>query len=354
MAADDCALVVGINRYPGLTSLAGAENDATSFYDWVTDPAGGDVPAAQAKRILSSDFPETVDVNLAEPANRAIEDFFTWVDDRADANNAANRGATAGRRLWLFLSGHGFSPSLDCSGVLTANATLRRVHNVAARMWADRLYEGGWFDDVILFQDACQTRIKDVDLTPPFLRKRIPSNRQIRRRYYAFAASDDKVAKEVALVNGKMGGAFTSTLMQGLRGFARDPTTGAVRSVGLTEHLRKNMRNNLPDADLADADVAKAPAAFDPEPFEILPPPKDFRGPERFPVTVVTRPGSKGIVVDASLQTVFEVDHVPARWDFSLPVGFYKVVVVDVGDKLFQISGRLAGLGNAVAEVVHV
>ena len=354
MSVDDCALVVGINRYPGLTPLAGAENDARSFHDWVTDAGGGDVPAANARMILSSDFQETTDVNLAEPATRAIEDFFTWVDERSDANNAANRGARAGARLWMFFSGHGFSPSLDRSGVLTANATPRRVHNVAARMWADRLHEGGWFDDVILFQDACQTRIKDADLNPPFLRKRMPSNRQVRRRFYAFAASDDKVAKEVTLADGTVGGVFTATLVQGLRGFARDAGTGALRSAGLTEHLRKNMGTLLPAADLDDDDVAKGAAVHDPEPFDILPPPADFRGAQRFPVTIVTAAGAKGVVLDGSLKAVVEADRIPSPWTLDLPVGLYQVVVADVGDAFFQVGGRLEDSGAFATEIVHV
>jgi len=40
-----------------------------------------------------------------------------------------------------------------------ANATLKRAHNISAMLWANRLYEGGWFDEVVLFQDACRNRI---------------------------------------------------------------------------------------------------------------------------------------------------------------------------------------------------
>ena len=43
MAADDWAIVVGINAYPGLSEAVGAEDDARAFRDWLADPDGGDL-----------------------------------------------------------------------------------------------------------------------------------------------------------------------------------------------------------------------------------------------------------------------------------------------------------------------
>ncbi|HEU5218622.1 MAG TPA: hypothetical protein VFU23_08180, partial [Gemmatimonadales bacterium] len=59
MARDDWAIVVGIKRYfdPALAGLEGPENDARQFYEWVVSPSGGAVPKAQAKLIVSSDYP---------------------------------------------------------------------------------------------------------------------------------------------------------------------------------------------------------------------------------------------------------------------------------------------------------
>ena len=73
MALADRALVVGINRYPGISSLSGAENDAQDFYKWVIDPAGGAVKKADALLILSSDFPPPPGPDFAQPAKEQIE-----------------------------------------------------------------------------------------------------------------------------------------------------------------------------------------------------------------------------------------------------------------------------------------
>lgn len=44
---EDYAIVVGINHYPGMNPLKGAEQDALNFIEWLKDPKGGDVPKEQ-------------------------------------------------------------------------------------------------------------------------------------------------------------------------------------------------------------------------------------------------------------------------------------------------------------------
>src|ERR1043166_2518584 len=273
MPLADRALVVGINRYQGISDLAGPENDAQAFFDWVTSPTGGGLDPNQAKLIRSSDFPAAASVDDERPAKEQIERFFTEVDNAADANNRAGLGLKAGKRIWLFFSGHGFAPALDTSGVLMANATLGRIHNVSAMLWANRLYEGGWFDDVFLFQDAGRSRIPNGGLNPPFLDPQRPAPRnQQRRRFYAFSAKDRKLAKKLPFPDGQTRGIFTSTLLQGLSE-ARDPRTGAVTTTYLKEYLQANMKRLLSSADLSNEDIAKMPEVFDPDPFDIIAPP---------------------------------------------------------------------------------
>ena len=69
MAAEDYAVVVGINKYPGISNLKGAENDAQAFKNWLVKKDGGDVSndASHLQVILSSDFPDTDVVDDAHP-----------------------------------------------------------------------------------------------------------------------------------------------------------------------------------------------------------------------------------------------------------------------------------------------
>src|SRR6478736_4812690 len=168
MALDDWSLSVGIDGYPGLTPLKGAEHDARAFDAWVR--AHG-VDAAHACLIVSSNFPPPPDPTAAQPTSQPIWDFFEKLRAAANANSAAGIGAVAGKRLYLFFSGHGFSPTIDSSAVLTANAEQDTPHNLSPKAWADRFYENGLFEQILLFQDACREPADDVDITPPYLKK---------------------------------------------------------------------------------------------------------------------------------------------------------------------------------------
>jgi len=344
MALADYALVVGINRYPGLTSLEGAENDARDFHAWVISQTGGKVAVTNATLLVSSDFTEPAGADDAKPAIQQIEEFFTRIDNAADVNNRAGLGLKTGNRIWLFFSGHGFAPSLDRSAVLMANATSRRTHNVAALLWADRLHEGGWFDDVFLFQDACRSQMADVDLTPPFLRKRNAPLNQPRRRFYAFSAKNRQLSKELP-IGVRVQGVFTTTLMQGLKGQARDPTTGALTTAQLKAYLQDNMKKLLPEADLADDEIAKMPEVVNPDPFDVLP--ATQVAISTFPVTIsISQPGPPAHIENSDFAAVATADPSPPSWQNALPRGFYKVVVQGLGEKMFQVSGALAPDGS--------
>ena len=84
MALPDFALCVGIDGYPGLTPLSGAEYDARAFHDWATG-AGG-VDPNNAELIVSSQFPNAGQVTDAQPASQKILDFFEKIRAAAKAN----------------------------------------------------------------------------------------------------------------------------------------------------------------------------------------------------------------------------------------------------------------------------
>src|ERR1700692_3387972 len=351
MPLADYALVVGINVYPGLTPLQGAENDAQAFYDWVTDPNGGRVDPKNALLLLSSKFtPPPADADDARPAKQQLEDFFTQIENNAQKNNlpAEGLGLKTGNRFWMFLSGHGFAPSLSLSGVLMANAQRNIPHNFAGMLWADRLYEGGWFDDVILFQDACRERFPASDLTPPTLAKRDAPNGQTRRRFYAFSAKDKKLSKEIPMPQdgNKVRGVFSVTLLQGLR-LARDPQTGSITTPQVRSYLQANMKTLLTPADLTDDEIANMPEVFESEPFDLVaaPPPPPVSD---FPVQIqVSTPGGAGKILAADLtKIVAQANPAPAVWPLRLPRGLYKVAVDGAGEQNFQITGALLPAGR--------
>src|SRR5262245_20513430 len=102
MPPKDHAIVVGIRRCPALGDLNGPENDARDFEQWLLDPAGGDVPPANVRRILSSDFAPNANPLDDKPTTAELESAFDALYDRGDQN-----GGKTGRRLYVYLAGHG-------------------------------------------------------------------------------------------------------------------------------------------------------------------------------------------------------------------------------------------------------
>src|SRR5918998_2951337 len=116
----DYAVVVGVARYPELSAegvvadLDGPNNDAQAVHDWLVDPEGGGLDPDNAKLIRSADF-DWLDPLDAQPAAARIERELKWLERQTRD--------TAGGRLYLYFSGHGFSPVLEEGALLTAEAT---------------------------------------------------------------------------------------------------------------------------------------------------------------------------------------------------------------------------------------
>ena len=351
MPLPDYALCVGINRYPGLTSLAGAEADAKAFYEWVTSDGGVSTP--NAKLILSSQFPSPSQPTEAQPTNLEIWGFFEKLRAVASANNANSLGLTTGRRLYLFFSGHGFSPSLDTSGILMANAERDTPHNLSAKAWADRFYENGFFEEVLLFQDACREQVNDVELTPPYLKRSVMPGVGARKRFYAFAAKSPLLAIEKP-VDGVIRGVFSATLMAGLGGAARDPQTGEITAAQLKSYLVSNMAARLDPVDLANEDISQRPDVFDLDPFVIVPAsPAAAASPALFPVEVTLAPPGPGAeILDGVRNVVANTGPGVPVWNTQLPLGLFELVVPGQPSHIFKVSGALGPTG--LSEVVHV
>jgi hypothetical protein len=345
MPLADQALVVGINKYPGISDLQGPGVDAQEFYDWVISKGG--VEKENAKLIISPLNQAPGNVLQARPVLQEVHDFFTRADVIASANNdeGNGNGLRAGKRLWMFFSGHGFSPSLDMSGVLMANATTKRIFNVGAVRWANRLYEGGWFDEVLLFQDACRNRIPTADLDGMFLLPRTASLTQKRARFHAFSARDQKLSKELPFPDGKTRGVFSVTLLGGLSGGARDPVTGAITARTLRTYLQDNMKKLLSPADLANPEIANEPDVRDYDSDLVIVPPAAV---ETYAVEItLPAAGVPVILQDGNLKQIMTDTPASVVWSIKLPRGIYKVIA-GPWERLFAVTGPGTGAGGTI------
>ena len=260
MAQDDWAIVVGIWTYPDLGNLTGPQNDARAFAEWVRSPAGGAVPEDHIRLILSSDFAPADSASRAEPTTGRVEALFDELDDIALRNKERMEGQSVGRRLYLYMAGHGCAPNLDDAVLLMANATRRRAgYHIPGKPWANWFYHAGYFEEILLFMDCCRENYPQAPLNvPPFIDVTAPDAVDHGRRFFAFATKWSRLSRERPMVDGTVRGVFTVALLEGLKGAAAEPD-GRVTASSLAGYLQTNMKTFLTDTDRADPVIPKAP-----------------------------------------------------------------------------------------------
>jgi hypothetical protein len=215
MAADDFAVVVGITAYPELDPLEGPENDAKAFVEWLRAPDGGRVPDANITKFFSSD-PLPAAMQPA-PTETSVDKAFEAFNDHGLAN-----GGTCGRRLYIFLAGHGCAPTFQETVLLTANAGPNHPgHHIAGRLVAESFRKAAFFEELVLFMDCCRENYPNMTIhQPPW---NSPKSTRRPRYLYAYATQDSAASREgLDPKSGTTRGVFTLALLAGLREAQRD------------------------------------------------------------------------------------------------------------------------------------
>lgn len=239
MAADDRAIVVGISHYPALGDLAGPENDARAFAAWLMLESEGDVPKANINLILSSDFPPCKDAVGAEPTAEAVKKAIDKLHETGENNNGH-----VGRRLYLFMAGHGLAVGSRDAALLMANAARGRTgHHVPGGPYADWFCQSAFFTEVVLLMDCCLEDNKLSPLQPCHLEPVSPSDRKRARYFYALAAELNRPALELPDEKGQVHGVFTTAILAGLR--QGPPGGGDVTGAWLEDYVPQHMTRLL-------------------------------------------------------------------------------------------------------------
>ncbi|MBX7134719.1 MAG: caspase family protein [Fimbriimonadaceae bacterium] len=224
--SDHYAILVAINRYPGLTDLAGPENDANEFLRWLIDPAGGDledptdigIDERRVEVIRSCDFPATSDPDDANPTETQFKKILNrWLRCNGEWRERV------GERLYLFFAGHGFtSGALPDPALFTAQAQLGDTAHIAANRYAAKIQNAGFFDEVILIMDCCQDVLKASQVGDPTWS---PPDRQRSgavKLMQAFGAPRGRKAFETQIAAGATHGYFSSVFMEAVRSASAD------------------------------------------------------------------------------------------------------------------------------------
>jgi hypothetical protein len=344
MADTDWGIVVGIARYPELGSLDGSENDAQAFYDWLISPAGGGVPAQQVALILSSQFPAAPNAIRAEPSAYHIQQAFEDLQEVANTNKAAGNGMQTGRRLYIYLSGHGCAPRFDDSALLAANATLQRAgYHILGKLFANWFLRSNYFEEAVLFMDCCRENVAVPPSIPPYIDINGPEGVDKARTFFGFGTKWARLSRERLMPDGKIHGIFTWALLQGLKGEACDPDTGDITARTLGDYLYNHMKAFLSAQDLLDPEVPKEPdLQYEANPanplvFCTLPVPQ-YTVNIQIPATAA---GKQVQILDNKFAVAAAANGAPPVWQPQLSRGTYlaQIQVLGLQSPPFEVKG---------------
>jgi uncharacterized caspase-like protein len=330
------AVVVGINRYPGIRNLKRARNDAKAFKKWLVSPDGGGLPAKNVKHVWAEPQDEQTFRRPSDSwptstqVNRALESHNDAMDDRLDADPTAFDRS----RLYLYASGHGIAPGGGKGAVLMADADEARGrlgYNIELSLYETWYLGWGRFSEVVIFADCCRDRVFAAPgMGPPWDNSadRFGNTKTV----LGFASTFGSSAFEPSDVPNPntARGYFTQALLDGLWGAAADPATGEIDTTRLSQYVSESVRaltdgkkikqeTNMP------VDVGK-PIVFRPRGSKIV------RRPTR-QVTVRFPPGFKRRVAlrRGDLSTDQTWSGRDGDWKLDLDEGFYSVVLSPSG-----------------------
>jgi hypothetical protein len=305
MQPHDYAVVVGINCYESqvdLEDLRAATQDAQDFLVWLTQDAG--VP-----RHNIFPGPGVLYEQRKAPRLYQLWDLFGELVKRF----RANKGRRLGRRLYVFLSGHGCSGADSDTHYFSVDSNPDQPSMLAAVKYANMVWKANMFAQVLLFMDCCRNEVywgEEASLNHHLevVANPVPD----RVRFYAFATEPFYKAKEHDWGTQRYHGIFTRALLEGLRGgAARD---GFVTTESLRVFLRERVKK------LSPKDAPQEPSFGEFKDFPLC------EGVPPYLVAVIVKARSPGFAVyfgdnpDRPIAVTPQLVESPDRYRIDLPL----------------------------------
>jgi Caspase domain len=264
---DDFAIIVAVTRYPRLTDskkaamdLRGPINDAKAVQAWLTSKNGGGLPKDHVVHVVRKQTAP----NVEDPTRGTIEDAFLNMYEQCflDAPGGARvPKRQAGRRLYVYCSGHGVAGSrLDDAALLCSDARNSSYKTIVPYVDIGAFREAGFFEEFVVWFDGCRDWPRGglsnqfIDYKPRLKEVGVSS-----LEFTAFACHSGLKAAESPGDSGVVRSVFTQTLLTGLEGDAAD-WNGMINGPQLKSYLEHAMSRRLPPWALADKLIDKEPA----------------------------------------------------------------------------------------------
>jgi hypothetical protein len=211
-----------------------------AFWQWVRSARGGCVPDRQARLILSSTYTTPSEPGAIKPSLEEMKLEFQRYADSA----ATKPGFRVGRRLYIFLSGHGITPTRSSTvnfeepALLAANATKMSLGNhITGAAYAEWFRVHAVFDEVILFADCCRDLKDNVSPTPPPFPTFTPERSAGRRFYAAATKLNSKAFEKECGTPPSVRGVFSYVLVNALESNGLQNASGWLTGSVLARHL---------------------------------------------------------------------------------------------------------------------
>lgn len=243
------AMVIGINDYLK-RPLKGAVGDAEDFSKWLI--SSGQVEEKNLKLLVSTEKNEIARIDHVDTA------FLQILKDAKEHLAEKNR-------LYFYFSGHGVGVSYTNTGLCLRLWQNDLPHyNISSRAYQDCLVNKGIFDEIIIVLDCCRDYDFLVDPKTPTLDVSLSYDEVRTTNFLIFYSTIyGKVSHEIKKDihdeskedQNKKRGAFTSFLLEGLKGDADVDGDGVITGNDLVSHIRDNFKsyalkhNKIQDAD---------------------------------------------------------------------------------------------------------
>lgn len=239
------AVVVGINRYPGIGDLSGARADAEQFSAWLLDPAGGALPPENVVNVAVTEDDEAhyATAQAARPVSDEIDYALQDVTRRLRRKLEADPSAWEQSRMYFYVAGHGFAPQGGEGALFLANAEAdalsRNIELPEYRRWCTSC---AWFREMIVFADCCRTRVRNAvrGFGPRLDECAAPWMGKSSTWLIGFGSTLGKPTYELPTPgeDDQARGYFTRALLEGLRGAAPRDEAGALTAATLASYVR--------------------------------------------------------------------------------------------------------------------
>jgi uncharacterized caspase-like protein len=336
------AIVVGINRYPGIGNLSGARADAEQFAAWLVDSNGGALPKANVKHVCVTDAEEQAFAQArgAKPTHDEIDYALQDIRDALKPRLDADEQAWDRTRLYFYVAGHGFAPQGGEGALFLANAETdalqRNIELTQYRRWCTTC---AYFREVVVFADCCRTRVRSAapGAGPGLEECAAPWKGRSTTWVIGFGSilGNPTYESPAAGADDHARGYFTKALLDGLSGSAPRDEFGRITASKLSGFVRSVVADQTKGQQYPQEAQIYGPLADDITFGTTLAPPK-----RKVTIVLPASVAAAKVVKDGRL--IEQWDGVNRRWAVELDDGLYEVdadgaALANGG--LFKVSG---------------